>query len=499
MKVKCKSCGKRFDPDKNSFMCPKCGTWYVAPNHYDGAGASQATIYDCDDCKTGMAGEHDERSDGMTVEHNEMSDAMSGAAHVEQENTTSRKGIDARERTTIITLIVIVVMTLVTVTTSLISANHDNNSYVDDGDDYNDYDYSDDFSDEYNYLLKSAPVTGYAYGDEISGYGIGGSPVMIKIDSVDLLSLSDADLPLDYEIYDVTYEMRRIQSAQSVDRGTDDNISDDSVSDDSISEDSISEDSISEDSGEYIDNQFVLYLRTKTGEMISPMTSYDVDCMMEDDQYSYIHNINGTPEYDKGHLYFMAKNGDYEYMVVYSRYDIELAGEDVNYFQNSIENIGIVGDSADTSGWYDVSAESAEDQELYSVSDGEYIQKVEESKNYTLPGGIGISAEEIGDLSFIALDDKEYDTYIVGTKLINHGAVNSNIDVCDSSAADDSGVLVSKLEYGGSCESSLAPMSMVYSYVVVSVDKGKTGKVQISYQFADTSSGEQVRSVWIEL
>lgn len=466
MKVKCKSCGKRFDPDKNSFMCPKCGTWYVAPNHYDGAGASQATIYDCDDCKTSMAGEHDERSDGMT-----------------------------RERTTIITLIVIVVMTIVTVTTSLISANHDNNSYVDDDDDYNDYDYSDDFSDEYNYLLKSAPVTGYAYGDEISGYGIGGSPVKIKIDSVDLLSLPDADMPLDYEIYDVTYEMRRIQSAQSADRGTDNNISGDNVSEGSISDDS----SMSDDSGEYIDNQFVLYLRTKTGEMVSPMTSYDVDCMMGDDQYSDTHNINGTPEYAKGHLYFMAKTGDYEYMVVYSRHDVELAGEDVNYIQNSIENIGIVGDSADTSRWYDVSAENAEDQELYSVCDGGYIQKVEEGKNYTLPGGISISAEEIGDLSFIALDDNDYDTYIVGTKLINHGAVNSNIDVCDSSATDDSGVLVSKLEYGGNCESLLAPMSMVYSYVVVSVDKGKTGKVQISYQFADTSSGEQVRSVWIEL
>ncbi len=37
------------------------------------------------------------------------------------------------------------------------------------------------------------------------------------------------------------------------------------------------------------------------------------------------------------------------------------------------------------------------------------------------------------------------------------------------------------------------------SYVVVSVEKGKTGKVQSTYQFDDISSGEQVRSVWIEL
>ena len=37
------------------------------------------------------------------------------------------------------------------------------------------------------------------------------------------------------------------------------------------------------------------------------------------------------------------------------------------------------------------------------------------------------------------------------------------------------------------------------SYVVVSVEKGKTGKVQSTYQFDDTSSGEQDRPVWIEL
>ena len=36
-------------------------------------------------------------------------------------------------------------------------------------------------------------------------------------------------------------------------------------------------------------------------------------------------------------------------------------------------------------------------------------------------------------------------------------------------------------------------------YVVVSGEKGKIGKVQSTYQFDDTSSGEQVRSVWIEL
>ena len=52
---------------------------------------------------------------------------------------------------------------------------------------------------------------------------------------------------------------------------------------------------------------------------------------------------------------------------------------------------------------------------------------------------------------------------------------------------------------GGNCEGSLAPMSMVNSYMIVSVEKGRTGKVQIVYQLNDVESGENIKSVWIEL
>lgn len=42
-------------------------------------------------------------------------------------------------------------------------------------------------------------------------------------------------------------------------------------------------------------------------------------------------------------------------------------------------------------------------------------------------------------------------------------------------------------------------MSMVNSYMNVSVEKGRTGKVQIVYQLNDVESGENIKSVWIEL
>lgn len=36
-------------------------------------------------------------------------------------------------------------------------------------------------------------------------------------------------------------------------------------------------------------------------------------------------------------------------------------------------------------------------------------------------------------------------------------------------------------------------------YDLVSVEKGRTGKVQIVYQLNDVESGENIKSVWIEL
>lgn len=42
-------------------------------------------------------------------------------------------------------------------------------------------------------------------------------------------------------------------------------------------------------------------------------------------------------------------------------------------------------------------------------------------------------------------------------------------------------------------------MSMVNSYMIVSVEKGRTGKVQIVYQLNDVELGENIKSVWIEL
>lgn len=35
MKVKCKNCGKTFDAENYSCLCPHCGTWYIPVNQFD--------------------------------------------------------------------------------------------------------------------------------------------------------------------------------------------------------------------------------------------------------------------------------------------------------------------------------------------------------------------------------------------------------------------------------------------------------------------------------
>lgn len=67
---------------------------------------------------------------------------------------------------------------------------------------------------------------------------------------------------------------------------------------------------------------------------------------------------------------------DTEYMVVYSRHDIDLSDENMGYSKDAIENIGIVGDDADTNGWYDVSLNNAETDDVYSVESGGNIKSV---------------------------------------------------------------------------------------------------------------------------
>ena len=166
MKVKCKSCGKVFDPEKTSSMCPKCGTWYIKANHYD-------------DCQN------------------------------KKEN--KRVHSDARIVAIVTVVGVLIIILMRVISGAGLSSRHSGDS---DGGYYDGYDddeddtlYDETKEGDGNYYMNSVPVTGYAYGDKMINENASRRGEWLIINSVSPVELEDADVPDGYVIYDMNYDM----------------------------------------------------------------------------------------------------------------------------------------------------------------------------------------------------------------------------------------------------------------------------------------------------
>ena len=93
MKAVCKTCGKKFDPDKTDFLCPKCGAWYITGNHYDiGNENNQSTIYDCDDC------DHENKMASKDPKCHDTFDGYNGQAWTTGKNNRSQEWYGTSEK-----------------------------------------------------------------------------------------------------------------------------------------------------------------------------------------------------------------------------------------------------------------------------------------------------------------------------------------------------------------------------------------------------------------
>ena len=464
MKVTCKSCGKRFDPDKTSYMCPKCGSWYVPQNHYDGDDISQDTIYDCDDCANKEAGSYTVSED--TIGNNTRNNTQPAGRNRKK---WEELGDNKKVYTIVVGLIIVVSVFagFIGIIDSVYD-DSDNDYYVED-----EYDEDEDTFDDlsYNYRIENVPVEEYAYGDRIEGCSSFGEDVWMDISSVEAVELTDADVPEGYVLYDVSYDL-------------------------DLKERNSDEDYVSEDGRSYIDNQFVVYLRTKSGAMLKPIDEYDVDDMMPDDEYAENHNIDDAITATSGRLLFMVRSGDYDYMVVYSRRDNNYMDEQYDGTDRPIDKICLVGEDVSSANWY---GENDSSDSLYAADLGSYVQKLGAEKKYTLPGGAGIAAEDIAALSNTEMTEDGYDHFLVQVEITNHGALEGNVDVWGPGNDSDSMSDISILQYGGLCESEVAPLSTVYSYCVVSIKRDAERNVQIVYQFDGKNSNRQIKSVSLDL
>ena len=120
---------------------------------------------------------------------------------------------------------------------------------------------------------------------------------------------------------------------------------------------------------------------------------------------------------------------------------------------------------------------------LYKIYDGEYGQKIENDKKYTLPGGAEITTDEISYLSEVEFDYDSYDYYLVSDILLNHGARTGNFDIVVIDTDSDTDPIKRKIFYGEYTDDALTPMSVVDQYVVYGIPKGQDNIINVTYEF----------------
>lgn len=363
--------------------------------------------------------------------------------------------LDNEKRLEKVSMIIIIVFFLIIslgTVYSALTSDHDKSLGFDVGseDEYEDTD-DEIYSGDGNYYVDSIPVKGYAFGDKMVNVDPAGNTAWLTINSVEPIELEDADVPEGYVVYDMEYEMDAPDDGSSDAEGMPDGR-----------------------------NYFDVYLRSKSCMMLEPMSQEDIDILVSYDGYADVNDISEVVDADHGHMYFMVRSGDYGYMVVYCQND----DPDSPKGQSTPTNIMyVVGEKADASVWYDVSKLDTPKGKLYKIYDGEYGQKIENDKKYTLPGGAKITTDEISYLSEVEFDYDSYDYYLVSDILLNHGARTGNFDIVVIDTDSDTDPIKRKIFYGEYTDDALTPMSVVYQYVVYGIPKGQDKIINVTYEF----------------
>ena len=363
--------------------------------------------------------------------------------------------LDNEKRLEKISMIIIIVFFLIICLGTVYSAltsDHDKSLGFDEESEGEYEDTNDEiYSGDGNYYVDSIPVKGYAFGDKMVNVDPVGNTAWLTINSVEPIELEDADVPEGYVVYDMEYEMDATDDGSSDAEGM-------------------------PDGRDYFD----VYLRSKSCMMLEPMSQEDIDILMSYDGYADANDISEVVDADHGHMYFMVRSGDYGYMVVYCQND----DPDSPKGQSTPTNIMyVVGEKADASVWYDVSKLDTPKGKLYKIYDGEYGQKIENDKKYTLPGGAEITTDEISYLSEVEFDYDSYDYYLVSDILLNHGARTGNFDIVVIDTDSDTDPIKRKIFYGEYTDDALTPMSVVYQYVVYGIPKGQDKIINVTYEF----------------
>lgn len=533
MKAVCKTCGKKFDPEKTDFLCPKCGAWYITGNHYDiGNENNQGTIYDCDDCdhesmkvskepkchdayfgeggqtwnSNGSNGTNQtwgsNESDNVDQTFNSSANRRTNQTWSGNEsnstnqtwNTTGDNGSKkvivgpngdmTKEAKKVIGLaaVIIIIVSIGIVAISVfmaMSGNYDDEYYDNgyyDGGYYGDGNYDDGYYDSDD---------GDGVSDDGMGDNGGGSNDYVGSDYDKPLNIYDKGSDLNVMDYSYGEAIAGLNGDMGILLTVDEPVIVDSEELDipegcvlyRVHYKYINPDGYDYDYG-YSMGAPELYMYTKSGDFLRPLNDGERFRLFSYDQDKYVEMGEGrSGVYEgEGNLFFVTTNVDYDYLVVYDMVDeteIENQTEEMICLVGSplqkMEWSGIPENSSNTSGF------------IFDIHSLPYIEKVEPGTVVDLP------VYKNFDLIEYAADNDlpnvdEYDCYVVGMNLVNYTDKTLSFPYITGINFDSGeGASLSQIKYYENEEQYIPPASMATRYYLVFMPKDTDPTLTITF------------------
>ncbi len=487
MKAVCKTCGRKFDPEKTDFLCPKCGAWYVTGNHYDIENEfKQGTIYDCDDCVDSHSGNEDgsflkeemrREAEERRQKKEKHEQNMSGDTGYTGDNgyaggagsgsTSGNAGmppninIDIKKARKIAMILPVAVFLMFAVLTIIgIFVSNDHNDYRDyDYDDYyyDDDDTGDDETTEYYFYKSSVELnqdgkgyssTSYSYGDTISGINGCQDGTLTVSEPVDVSGDEGVTVPEGYEMYKIHYNFNKAEE------------------DGSCSYDDV-------DYGYGTDVRGggpVMYVHTKSGDYIGAAEHME-QYILFDDAESYSAKLTDGELKSgifsgEGNLFFLVEDGNFDHVAV-----CDMIG--LFDSENQQENrIYLIGEPGQEMSWTEIpdSADNAE-RKVYGIYSYPFMQRVSPDKETDLPINSHFDLNGYLEDNYMS-NIYNVDWYVVGINIINYST--EYMEEPDFKAAYGEGYTAYLDELSYYSRKYIPPMTMVTRYYLVHVPQLET-------------------------
>ncbi len=517
MKVKCKNCGKIFDAENYSCLCPHCGTWYIPVNQFDIQSVDynnnnwswtqedtqtsvqtdtpdsvqpkpQRTIQPDTPDRVQPEPQRTIQPDTTGSDHTDRQRAkQSDSTHTDQKRDAhsdvqkkiheSQENRDARKnsRWTAVVL-AIVVGIIVMITVEVIGGGTRRSDYYDDSDDYEDDSTSDDDLEEDNNCIIN-------YGSLGDSFDIHSSrdDGVYTINSIEPATIEELTAPSGYELYSVEYTIKKdsdppvqINSKADVEHLTSD--------------------------GEvrvYEHANIELYLRTKTGVMLSPLSCYYMEDIYTGSQdietFAEEENLDMYMSYSYGRLLFMVKEDDYDCLVAYVH-----TYED-GYANLKLAEIDLIDKDDDTDSVDWLSDTDDDIPELaYDIDDNVYVKEIEEGTVFTPSDGVNISIHDLfpeDEHAYLRLNEVGEKYYLIAMRMTNNlpeGDWYPHVEITDAYGYDR---LFCEVEYSSlNYRNSIPPKTTETFYYIARISDRYDENLIVTYDNVAATSDSRDES-----